>query len=46
VGFSDHGNESDGISVLTLYKPDDKWSLWKLRPRSKDNITRAMKDLR
>jgi hypothetical protein len=46
VGFNDHGNESEGKSVVTLYKPDNKWSLWKRRPRSKDNITMAMKDLR
>jgi len=46
VGFSDHGNESEGIIVVTLYVLDDKWSLWKLRPISKDNITMAVKDLR
>jgi hypothetical protein len=32
--------------VLTLYEPDEKWSLWKLRPRSKDNIKVVMKDVR
>jgi hypothetical protein len=46
VGFSDHGNESEGIIVVTLYVPDDKWSLWKLRPISRDNIKMHMKDIR
>jgi len=43
VGFSNHGNESEGVSVVTLYEPDDRWSLWKRRPRSKDNIIMAVK---
>jgi hypothetical protein len=46
VGFSDHGNESEGIIVVTLCKPDVKWPLRKFTPRSKDNITVDMKDVR
>jgi hypothetical protein len=32
--------------VATLYEPDEKWSLWKLRPRTKNNIKMDMKDVR
>ena len=32
--------------VLTLYEPDEKWPLWKLRPGSMDSIKVDMKDVR
>jgi len=32
--------------VLILYEPGDRWSLWKLRPRSKYNIKMDIKDVR
>jgi hypothetical protein len=32
--------------VVTLYEPDEKWSLWKLRPITKNNIKMVMKDVR
>jgi hypothetical protein len=32
--------------VETLYEPDEKWSFWKRRPISRDDIKMHMKDVR